>query len=66
MIAGNGPLWDWIKRKTKNRDSVATAQRFWPTEKSVGAMFRTMPMWSDVRKKKFNAMIQALNLGEDK
>ena len=61
-----GPLWDWIKRKTNERDALVKARTYWPTEKSVGAMFRTMPRWSKMQKKKFNAMIQSLNLGIDK
>ena len=61
-----GPLWDWIARKTKDRDSLEKARTYWPTEKSVGALYRTMPQWSDKQKKLFNSMIQSLNLGDDK
>ena len=60
-----GPLWDWIKKKTKNRDSLLQAKRIWPTEESIGATYRTMPYWDDAQKAKFNAMIQTLNLPDE-
>ena len=61
-----GPSWDWIKRKTHNRDSLALANRYWPTEKSVGAIYRTMNMWTPMQQKKFAAMMKSLKLNDEK
>lgn len=61
-----GPLWDWMKRKLHNRNSVELANRYWPTEKSIGAIYRTMHMWTPMQQKKFTAMIKSLKLDDEK
>jgi hypothetical protein len=60
-----GPLWDWMERKTHNRNSIELANSYWPTEKSVGAIYRTMHMWTPMQQKKFAAMIKSLKLNDE-
>ena len=56
---GQGPLWDWVAKKSKERNLLRQARIMFPTKESLGALYRTVANWTPMQKQKFAALMRA-------